>query len=169
MTPAEPPASMRRVLVPDRITAASPCPTSRKRISSCWAEIGRAVNATARARRSNATRFMIDQSYAKPSGVRASASFRTRAVPSGLQPREASKRVAGLAAEPALYRGCEVEEPAALGPFGEDTVAADFADGGVEGDCNPAGHAVQRPVRSAGRLGRGVCPWRPHTAPGLRL
>src|SRR6266550_482854 len=70
---AEGPASMRMVLPPSRTSAASPWPTSRKRISSCWAAIGRAVNATAKARHKSAIRFMIDQSYAVSSSLIATA------------------------------------------------------------------------------------------------
>src|SRR5436189_4760452 len=70
---AEGPASIRTVLPPSRTSAASPWPTSRKRISSCWAAIGRAVNATAKARHKSAIRFMIDQSYAVSSSLIATA------------------------------------------------------------------------------------------------
>src|SRR6266550_6596363 len=69
----EGPASIRTVLPPSRTSAASPWLTSRKRISSCWAAIGRAVNATAKARHKSAIRFMIDQSYAVSSSLIATA------------------------------------------------------------------------------------------------
>src|SRR6266702_486601 len=107
----EPPASMSRVLVPDRINAASPWPTSRKRISSCWAEIGRAVTATARARHSNATRFMVHESYAllRPSGrVSFGAGFSPRGFKGTCRSGRRSR---------AFSASAEVEEPAVRGPL----------------------------------------------------
>jgi len=65
---------------------------------------------------------MIDQSYVllRPQDV-------SLTEPPSV--REASKGLAGLAAEPAFSAGAEVEEPAAVAQFDEDAIAADFTGG----------------------------------------